>query len=146
MDPLVGDAMNKSDHWPWVFYLSLPAGGVAFAVIALILPNRYPKHADPLPETRKSFWHFQSNFWKKADLIGGFLLLGASILLTAALQEGDVSFPWKSSAIIAYFVVSGILWILFVAWSRYCSRPSSNIEPMFPWQFFGNRVWMGVLL
>ncbi|KAF2158515.1 hypothetical protein M409DRAFT_71606 [Zasmidium cellare ATCC 36951] len=74
------------------------------------------------------------------------LIIIASILLLAALQEGNVRFPWESAAIISFFVISGLLWIAFLLWERFASRPSSRLQPMFPWHFFSNRIWMGVLL
>lgn len=83
---------------------------------------------------------------QKVDVVGATLLLGASVLLVAALQEGDVHFEWDSAAIICFFVVSGIFWAAFIAWQWYVSHGTSRVEPLFPWRFFRNRTWMGTLL
>lgn len=82
----------------------------------------------------------------KPDALGAFLLLGASILLVAALEEGGIRFAWNSAIIIVFFTISGALWIAFFVWEWYASREGSKVEPMFPWRFFGNRVWIGALV
>lgn len=70
--------------------------------------------------------------WKRIDVFGAFLLLAASILLVFALEEGGVAYPWKSGAVIASFILSGLLWAGFITWERELSMSDSVCEPMFP--------------
>lgn len=98
----------------------------------------------PPTEQKSKAWLLDS--LKKADVFGAFLLLGASILVVAALQEGGVRFEWNSAIIIAFLTVSGIFWSAFFVWEWFASRENSTVEPMFPWRFFSNRIWMGTLI
>src|SRR6202000_2583486 len=88
----------------------------------------------------------RSTFLKKADAFGALLLLASSLFLITALEEGGVGFAWSSGIIIAFFIISGLLWMIFLLWEWYSSRPSSTVDPMFPWKLFKNRLWMGVLM
>ncbi|KUJ15089.1 efflux pump antibiotic resistance protein [Mollisia scopiformis] len=143
LGPLLGGAINDGHHWRWVFYLNVPAGFVALVIVMLTFPKGFP-HTHNRDKEKTTPWILQ--IVKKPDILGAFLLLGASILFVAALEEGGVRFPWNSAIIIVFFTVSGLLWIAFFLWEWYASREGSLVEPMFPWRFFSNRVWMGTLL
>jgi hypothetical protein len=106
-------------------------------------PKRFPNHWRPRTEEKGKSWLIQA--LKKLDAFGALLLLGASILLVAALEEGGVRFGWNSAVVIVFFTASGVLWIAFFIWEWFVSREGSTIEPTFPWRFFSNRVWMGTL-
>lgn len=45
-----------------------------------------------------------------------------------------------------YHSPSNHLWIAFLLWERRVTLLSECIEPVFPWRFLRNRVWMGMLL
>jgi len=113
-------------------------------VCIIAFPNRFPNHWKPQNEENGKSWLI--NALKKPDAFGALLLLSASILLVAALEEGGVRFSWNSAVVITFFAVSGVLWLLFFVWEWFVSREGSAIEPIFPWRFFSNRVWMGTLL
>lgn len=128
---------------------SVPAGIVGLAVCVLVFPSRFPHHADPIPDKPDqplSLGLQVLDILKKSDIVGAVLLLGASMLLVTALEEGGVRFAWDSAIIIVFFVVSGVLWATFTVWEWYASRDASGVVPMFPWRFFTNRIWMGTLL
>jgi len=142
--PLVGGAINDTGDWRWVFYLNLPGGALALIISMFALPNRFPRHCEPRSEKKSSFWSFETTLFQKIDFLGAILLLAASVLLVAMLEEGEVRSLSRAGLIIAY-VVAAVLFALFLLWERYASRPSSTIEPMFPWRLVPNRIWMGVL-
>jgi predicted membrane channel-forming protein YqfA (hemolysin III family) len=119
---------------------SVPGGALCLVIFAFAFPRNYPHHCEP--EKARA----EGSVMQKIDFLGAFLLIAATILLVAALSEGEIRFPWNSAIIIAFFTTSGVLWVAFFAWERVISRKGSKIEPMFPWRFFGNRVWIGVLL
>lgn len=110
----------------------------------LVFPKNFPHHYGPPTEKRRK--SLLSQLVKKPDALGAFLLLGASILIVAALAEGGVRFAWNSAIIITFFTVSGLLWLAFFLWEWFASREGSEVEPMFPARFFSNRMWMGTLL
>lgn len=111
-------------------------------------PNRPPlkNAADPEISWIKAFLQKQKMFLKQADILGAFLILAASMLWVAALQEGTVDFTWESGVIISFFVVSGTLWVAFLAWIYFLSRRSWGIQPILPWRLTKNRVFMGCVL
>ncbi|XDG05888.1 hypothetical protein ABKA04_005503 [Annulohypoxylon sp. FPYF3050] len=121
----------------------LPIGAVALVLLALALPNRFPRHADPIPEksTKRSIVATVAGFLWEADVIGAFLLLGTVVFLVAALEEGGtVSYAWNSGFIIASFIVSGSLLIVFLLWQWWAGRPTTAAVPSFPRSFTHNRI------
>lgn len=86
------------------------------------------------------------NAYDRIDIIGAFCLVAATVLLAAGLNEADERFAWRSAFTIAVLTISGILWILFALWERWVTLKSTLIEPIFPWRFFHNRVWIAMLL
>ena len=79
-------------------------------------------------------------------MFGASFLLGATLLLVAVLLEAPNSFPWDSATSIAMLATSGVLWIAFFINERIVSSDKYRPEPIFPWHFLHNRVWMGTLL
>ena len=68
------------------------------------------------------------------------------MLIVAVLLEGGTTIEWNSGTAIALFVVSGVLWILFMLNEWYFTKREGTLEPIFPWRFLKNRAWMGVLI
>ncbi|KAI9842654.1 MAG: hypothetical protein M1837_007021 [Sclerophora amabilis] len=89
---------------------------------------------------------FTKKALKRVDWFGATLLLAASLLLVTALEEAGIRYPWRSALVITFLVVSGILWITFVAWEHRVTRAASAQEPVFPWRFFQSRVRIGMIL
>lgn len=122
---------------------SLPIGAVALVLVAVALPNRFPRHVDPVPHksARRSVVTATGSFLWEADVFGAFLLLGTVVFLVAALEEGGtVSYPWDSGFIIASFVVSGVLLTTFLLWQWWAGRETTAAVPSFPRSFTHNRV------
>jgi hypothetical protein len=74
------------------------------------------------------------------------MLLVATLFLVTALEEADTEFPWKSGFVISLLVISGVAWLLFLLWEKYVTSNSTRQEPVFPWRFVQNRVWLGMML
>ena len=83
--------------------------------------------------------------WRRIDYLGALLLLGASVTLIFALQQGGVAYAWNSVAIIVTFTLSGLLWLGFLAWQRQLSLWNTVLEPIFPWRVACNRFVLGLL-
>ncbi|KAF4960432.1 hypothetical protein FSARC_10492 [Fusarium sarcochroum] len=142
LGPVLGGAITDHTTWRWVFYLNGPGGALAAVLLAFSIPFGFP-----YGESSQFFHSFTSKqTWKRIDIVGMVVSLGASILLIFALEQGDVAYPWRSGPIISTFVLSGILWIAFVIWERLLSKRSGTCEPMFPWSLTHNRFVMGLLL
>ncbi len=83
---------------------------------------------------------------QRVDFLGAFLLIAANLTLVTALLEASTTFSWSSPTIIALLAVSGFLWVLFVAWEWFATKEHVKQEPVFPFRFFHNRYWMGMIL
>lgn len=125
---------------------SVPMGTFAVAVLLVVLPSGFPNHGEQSAE-KSGFWSiFSVKRVEKVDFLGSILLLIATVFLVAALEEAGTRFPWRSPFVITLLTVSGILWVVFLAWERKVTRASRLREPVFPWRFIQSRVWIGMML
>ncbi|WP_324717192.1 MDR family MFS transporter [Carboxydochorda subterranea] len=110
--PLAGGFIVDHFSWRWLFYVNLPLGALA---IAMLLRN-LEEHVQPrrLP----------------IDVAGSVLLtVGASALLLALL-EGGIRQPWNSPAILGMLGGSAVTLALFVVQER------RHPDPMLPLDLF----------
>jgi MFS family permease len=143
--PIVGGAISKGTTWRWVFLLNVPLALPAVLIIYFCVPRGFPYHNKP-----KSFKQLTSKAtMKRVDFLGSALLLLATLSLVAAVEEAGLLLGWRSAFVITLLVLSGVLWILFFLWERHITLdhdiPGAT-EPVFPWRFTKNRVWLGMLL
>jgi hypothetical protein len=136
-----GIADSPADHG-----CSVPIGAVVLLLFAIATPSHIPYHNNPLYKRPSWREKLSGRNLGRLDLTGTILLLAGSILLVAAILEGGSSWDWNSATSIAFFVVSGILFILFLINERTISSSRWRQEPLFPWRFLLNRAWVGVLL
>ncbi|SCV50389.1 related to multidrug transporter [Fusarium fujikuroi] len=142
LGPILGGAITDHTTWRWVFYFNGPGGALAAVLLAFSVPFNFP-----YGESDQFFHSLASKqMWKRVDFVGMAVSLAASILIIFALEQGGVAYPWGSGAIVSTFVLSGVLWIAFVAWERLLSSRDGVREPMFPWSLVHNRFVMGLLL
>ncbi|CAI4214153.1 unnamed protein product [Parascedosporium putredinis] len=134
--PLFGGVINMRTTWRWVFYVNVPAGILAIAMVAATLRTRVQTSPTTRDNSRSS--SSSSNAWaslKRLDFLGAFLLLSGSLLLVTAVQETALEFS---------------CWVAFFAWERHVTARSESgawsVEPMFPWRLVRNRPWMGMLI
>ncbi|KAH6706125.1 hypothetical protein VD0002_g5664 [Verticillium dahliae] len=142
LGPLLGGAITDNTTWRWVFYLNGPGGALAAALVGLAVPFGFP-YGDSTTFFRSLV---SEKRWKRIDLLGATISLAASTLLIFALQQGGVEYAWNSGAIISTFVLSGVLWLAFIAWERRLSGRNGVCEPIFPWRLTSNRFVVGLLL
>ncbi|EJU00964.1 MFS general substrate transporter [Dacryopinax primogenitus] len=103
--PLLGGVFTDKLTWRWCFYINLPVGGLAAAIIAIFFVM--PEAAKPVPAT-----------WKEKvlqmDPLGTGLIMGAVISYLLAVQWGGVSFPWSSSTVVGLLVGFALMTIAFI--------------------------------
>lgn len=86
--------------------------------------------------------------WKnlgRLDFLGAALLLAASMLLVTALLEASIRFGWNAGGTIALLTLSACGWVGFLVWERFVTK-WQRPEPIFPWAFFSNMTFVGMLL
>lgn len=115
--PLVGGFITQALSWRWVFYVNVPIGILALAMLAIGLRRRVP------------------GVKRAVDHIGAVLLAGATAALLLLLAWGGTEFPWGSWQTAAMVGATLGLAALFL-W-----RESVAPEPLIRLALFRNPVY-----
>ncbi|MGW2776028.1 DHA2 family efflux MFS transporter permease subunit [Streptomyces olivaceoviridis] len=105
LGPLLGGLFTEHLSWRWVFYVNLPIGVIALAVIAtaLRIPRRTAHHV--------------------IDYLGTFLIAAVATCLVLVASLGGTTWPWGSAQIIGLAVLGVVLAVAFVAVERRAAEP-----------------------
>lgn len=103
--PLIGGFFVDNLTWRWVFYVNLPVGAVALAVVAAVLPGRL-----------RSARH-------KIDYAGTALLAAAAACLVLVTSLGGTTFPWLSAPIIGMGAGAVVTTAVFVVVEHRAAEP-----------------------
>ncbi|WP_190014131.1 MDR family MFS transporter [Streptomyces lucensis] len=105
LGPLLGGLFTEHLSWRWVFYVNLPVGVVALAVIAaaLHIPRRTARHV--------------------IDYLGTFLIASVATCLVLVASLGGTTWAWGSPQIIGLAVLGVVLAVAFVAVERLAAEP-----------------------
>jgi EmrB/QacA subfamily drug resistance transporter len=115
--PLVGGVITQYLSWPWIFWINLPLGAIAFAMTDNAL-RRLPRHERP----------------HQLDVVGALLMVCAAMALMLAMTWGGRRFLWMSPAVAGLLVASAVLWVLFIL------RQMTAAEPFIPLSVMRDRV------
>ncbi len=114
--PLLGGFITDNWDWRWIFYINLPIGALAIAVIMTSLHT-------PRPEPRRV----------RLDYAGTVLLAVASTAIILLTSWGGMTYAWNSPVIIGLGATALVAAVLFVLVERRAA------EPIMPLALFRNR-------
>ncbi|MEJ0000174.1 MAG: MDR family MFS transporter [Verrucomicrobiota bacterium] len=116
--PLLGGVITDALSWRWIFYVNLPVGAAALALIAVGLKHhcRHIEH--------------------KIDYGGAVLLTCGTVCLLLLLSWGGSSYPWLSSVILGLAAGTALFYTLLV------SQETHAPEPILPPHLFSNGVFL----
>lgn len=118
LGPFIGGSIVSSTTWRWVFYLNLPIGAVAFAILFVFLRVNYNRDL--------SFWEQA----KRIDLIGNGILIASTISILYSLSYAGTRYPWKSWHTLVPLLI-GFLGLFIFAWCQ-----AILAAPLMPPRFF----------
>ncbi|KAG6024832.1 hypothetical protein E4U41_001678 [Claviceps citrina] len=98
--PLIGGAFTQRATWRWCFYMNLPIGLVAFALLYMFMHPAPPGKEYAAATVRQQVM--------RLDPLGTVLFVPSTVCLLLALQWGGSAYPWADWRIVLLFVVFGL--------------------------------------
>jgi EmrB/QacA subfamily drug resistance transporter len=117
--PLLGGWITDNASWRWVFYVNIPLGVIAIAVLASTLPKIAAHTRD-----------------KNIDWWGGFFILTTLVPLLLSLVWGGSMYQWSSWQIISSLIIAIISLLVFIRIEK------STTNPILSLQLFQNKVFL----
>ncbi|KQU99933.1 MFS transporter [Mesorhizobium sp. Root695] len=115
--PLLGGTFAEHLHWSLIFWINIPLGLFAMAIIN--------KPLRKLPIAAKHH---------RIDGLGALLLVAATALLLLALNWGGSEYPWLSREIFGLLACSAVIW------SAFALRLLRAAEPLISLEVLGNPI------
>jgi len=115
--PLLGAYITDHIHWRWIFYINLPVGFIALALILLFY--------------KESMEHSR----QRIDWWGAATLVGSIVALMFALELGGQEYAWGSATILGLFGVAAVLLAVFLYAETKAEEPIISYS-MFRQQLF----------
>ncbi|CDX54362.1 MFS transporter [Mesorhizobium sp. M2C.T.Ca.TU.009.01.2.1] len=109
--PLLGGVFAEHLHWSLIFWINLPIGFLAMAIVN-----------NPLKKLPIAAKHH------RIDGLGAVLLVIATALLLLALSWGGSTYPWFSGEILGLVACSAVFWFFFALRLLRAAEPLVSLE------------------
>ncbi len=116
--PILGGWIADNLSWRWIFYVNLPIGLIALAVLTFVMP---PLHI--------------TGVRARIDVVGAVLLVAGVIPVLMAVTLAGRSYPWLSWQVISLLVGAVAILVFFTAYE------AKHLEPILQPRLFTNRIF-----
>lgn len=120
LGPIVGGVIADNASWRWVFWINVPAGGVALALLWYWYPSIRTRAREA-----------------KFDFAGALALCVSASALLYAVTVGGKTYPWASPQIVGLIILSAVATFSFIVIEKRAA------DPVLPLHLFRERIFAG---
>lgn len=103
--PALGGWLTDGPGWRWVFYVNLPVGLLAVAVLMVGLPAIRPREAGPI------------------DWLGAATIIGATVPMLLAFSWGGTEYAWTSPQVLGLLILAVVMTAAFLFVEQRAEEP-----------------------